>query len=78
MNVTVSFMKPEDIDEGEDVRVDNFLAISIHLEQRHLSLKAPITTGADDSHKYFFIVLQRKCLDISCESSARQRIHIKN
>ena len=25
-----------------------------------LTLKAPITTAADDSHKYFFIVVQRK------------------
>ena len=25
-----------------------------------LSLKAPITTAADDIHKYFFIVFQRK------------------
>ena len=24
------------------------------------TLKAPITTAADDSHKYFFIVFQRK------------------
>ena len=53
-------MKPEDIDGDEGVRVDNFLAISINLEQRHLGLKVPITTGADDIHKYFFIVLQRK------------------
>ena len=26
----------------------------------HLTLKAPITTSADDIHKYFFIVFQRK------------------
>ena len=25
-----------------------------------LTLKAPITTAADDIHKYFFIVFQRK------------------
>ena len=25
-----------------------------------LTLKAPITTAADDNHKYFFIVFQRK------------------
>ena len=30
-------------------------------------------------HKYFFIFFSEKIrLDISCESSARQRIHIKN
>ena len=27
---------------------------------RILTLKAPITTAADDIHKYFFIVFQRK------------------
>ena len=44
-----------------------------------LSLKAPITTAADDIHKYLFIfVFQRKQDDISCESSARQRIHLKH
>ena len=44
-----------------------------------LTLKVPITTAADDIHKYFFIVFQRKIrLDVSSESSARQRIHMKN
>ena len=37
-----------------------------------LTLKPPITTAADDIHKYFLR------LDISSESSARQRIHMKN
>ena len=42
-------------------------------------IKAPITTAADDIYKYFFIVFSEKIrLDISCESSARQRIHMKN
>ena len=47
----------------------------------NLILKAPNTnmTAADDIHKYFFIVFQRKLrLDVSSESSARQRIHMKN
>ena len=36
-----------------------------------LTLKAPITTAADDSLEYFFVVfLIKKMLDISCESSA--------
>ena len=35
-----------------------------------LTLKAPITTTADDIHKYFFIVL--------CFAFAGQRIHMKN
>ena len=39
-----------------------------------LTLKAPIMTAADDIHKYFFIVFQ----NVSSESSARQRIHVKN
>ena len=29
-------------------------------DQGWLTLKAPITTAADDIHKYFFIVFQRK------------------
>ena len=28
--------------------------------ERNLTLKAPITTAADDIYKYFFIVFQRK------------------
>ena len=35
-------------------------------------------TAADDTHKYFFIVFQRKSDDGSSESSARQRIHKQN
>ena len=43
-----------------------------------ITLKAPITTAADDIHKYFFHCFSEKIrLDISCESSARQRIHMK-
>ena len=46
----------------------------------------PITTAADDINKYFFIVffffcfffLEKIRLDVSSESSARQRIHMKN
>ena len=35
-------------------------------------------TAADDIHKYFFTVfLENIRLDISCESSVRQRIHMK-
>ena len=38
----------------------------------------PITTAADDIHKYFFIVFLEKIrLDVSSESSARQRIRMK-
>ena len=36
-------------------------------------------TAADDIHKYFFIVFSEKIrLDASSESSAWQRIHMKN
>ena len=39
----------------------------------------PITTAADDIHKYFFFVFSEKIrLGVSNESSARQRIHMKN
>ena len=44
-----------------------------------LTLKEPITTAAYNIHKYFFIVFQRKIrVDVSSESSAKQRIHMKN
>ena len=44
-----------------------------------LTLKAPITTAADDIYKYFFFFFSEKIrLDISCQSSARQRIHMKH
>ena len=43
-----------------------------------LTIKAPITTAADDIHKYLSIVFQRKLDDVSSESSARRRIQMKN
>ena len=44
-----------------------------------LTLKTPVTTAADDIHKYVFNVFSEKIrLDVSSESSARQRIHMKN
>ena len=43
------------------------------------TFEAPITTSADDSLEYFVIVFPDKImLDISCESSAWQRIHMKH
>ena len=51
---------------------------------RILTLKAPITTTADDIHEYFFIAFQRKqdlmfqVNPLPSESSARQRIHLKH
>ena len=47
---------------------------------RLLTLKAPITTAADNIHKYivFFHCFSVKIrLNVSSESSARQRIHLK-
>ena len=43
-----------------------------------LTLKVPITTAADDIHKYFSCFSEKIRLDISSESSARQRIHMKS
>ena len=43
-----------------------------------LTLKAPITTAADDVHKYFSLFFKEIRLDVSIECSARQRIHMKN
>ena len=42
-----------------------------------LTLKAPITTTADDTFVFYFYVLKKIKLDVSCESSARQRINMK-
>ena len=38
-----------------------------------LTLKAPVTTTADDFHKYFFFS-EKIRLDISCESSVYQSL----
>ena len=43
------------------------------------ALKAPIKTAADDIHKYFFHCYSETIrLDVSSESSSKQRIHMKN
>ena len=49
-----------------------------------LILKAPITTAADDNFFYFiffffffFFFSEKTSLDISCELSAKQTIHMK-
>ena len=41
------------------------------------NLKALITTAADDNLVFFHCFSDKIMLDISCESSAKQRIHIK-
>ena len=40
-----------------------------------LTLKAPITTAAVDNFSFYFS--EKTSLDISCESSAKQMIHMK-
>ena len=43
-----------------------------------LTLKAPITTAADDIHIYFFLFFSEEIrLDVSSVPSARQRIQMK-
>ena len=44
-----------------------------------LTIKAPITAAADDIHIYiyFYCFSEKIKLDVSSESSAGQRIHIK-
>ena len=48
----------------------------------YLTLKAPITTAADNIHTYFlffiFFFPEKIRLDVLSESSVRQRIHMKN
>ena len=43
-----------------------------------LTLKAPTTTAADDFINIFSLFLEKIRLDVSSESSSRQRIHMKN
>ena len=43
-----------------------------------LTLKGPVTTAADDIHNFFHCFSEKTRLDVSSESSARQRIHTKN
>ena len=43
-----------------------------------LTLKAPIATAEDDSLIFFYRFSDKIMLDISCESSAWQRIHMKH
>ena len=45
-----------------------------------LTLRAPIMIAADDIHNFFFFhyFSEKIRLDVSSESSARQRIHMKN
>ena len=49
-----------------------------HIQYLQTTLKAPVTTAADDnSFIFFFYISEKTSLDISCESSAQQTIHMK-
>ena len=57
----------------------SFLAGSLNTQKINFTLTAPITTAADDIlEKCFHCFSEKIRLDISCESSARLRIHIKH
>ena len=43
-----------------------------------LTLKAPVATAADNIHKFFHCFSEKIRPDVSSESSARQRIRMKN
>ena len=49
-----------------------------HTKKYKLTLKASNITAADNIHKYFHCLSENIRLDVSSESSARQRIHMKN
>ena len=60
-------------------KVYSYVGISYFCLYIMLTLKVPITTAADDIHKFFFYCFSEKIrLDVSSESSARQRIHLKH
>ena len=42
-----------------------------------LTLKTPSKIAADDSFMFLHLSFEEKMLYVSCESSARQRIHMK-
>ena len=42
-----------------------------------LTLKAPSKIAADDTFLFYFYLLNKIMFDASCESSAKQRIHMK-
>ena len=51
---------------------------SLLFKEFFLTLKVPITTAAEDPFNfYYYYYSQKISLDISCESSAKQMIHMK-
>ena len=59
------------------VGVNNRREQTVTVVEKHGYLPWPTKTAADDIYKYFF-VSEKIRLDVSNESSARQRIHMKN
>ena len=52
--------------------------LKLYIIYSALTLKAPSKIAADDTFIFFYFYLLKKIrLDVSCESSARQRIHMK-
>ena len=52
---------------------------NIYIQRHCLTVKAPITTAAEDIHINIFHCFSEKIrLDVSSESFARQRSHMKN
>ena len=75
LNMTTAFIMDKNNDNHLGFLVTN---IKTATKLQSLTLKAPITTAADNIHKYFFHCFSEKIrLDFSSEFSARQRIHIK-
>ena len=66
--------------QGDMLNFCDFIQVFIFTRNHHLKIhKAPITTAADNIHKIFFYCFSEKIrLDVSNESYARQRIHMKN
>ena len=62
-----------------DQKQPHALTVQHTFVKKHILIinPVPIMTAADDSLEYFFNVFLKIRLDISCESSAGQRIHIK-
>ena len=57
---------------------DPYVCEAHFVQVNALTLKAPITTAADHIHIYCFHCLPEKIrLDVSSDSSARQRIYLK-
>ena len=53
------------------------IQVSTNSSNRKLTLKEPSKIGADDTYSFsYFYLLKKMRLDVSCESSVWQRIHM--